>query len=107
MKTKVIIEESLATIELTPENQFEIDILDNSDSFELKSYIDYDYGFVSKKNNRLIVQVVKKKLIKESYENIADRFTNEKLKSVKGLVGDDYCTGFKEGIIKYLEYINE
>ena len=40
-------------------------------------------------------------------EQTAIDFTNKKLKPVKSMLSDDYLTGFKEGIERYIEEINK
>jgi len=46
MKTKVIIENGKIQIELTPENDYEIDVLEKGEKYykEITFHIDYGYG---------------------------------------------------------------
>lgn len=65
MKTEVNIKNGLTKIVLTPENEFESDVLEkvyrNKQEYELDVKVDGDYGYHEIKNTKIEIGINKKK----------------------------------------------
>lgn len=127
MKVDIIFSDGTKQINFTPENEDEkqaLKLITPSDDIQLavqSGQFGEDYfkpfsikidkckgGYLrafSSSDSIMLVLTPKPKTEERvaSAEQIAIEFTEEKLSTVNSLLSDDYKTGFKEGIQKYIE----
>jgi hypothetical protein len=64
MKAKVIIQEGITTIELTPETIFEKDVIEKAKDSPNNSIVDFSYGkesyYSENKNHKISITITKK-----------------------------------------------
>lgn len=75
MKAKVIIENEETTIVLTPENEFEIDIIEKThkkkEKFNMALSVDAQYNYGTYSNHKIVISIQKPQEIKQA---ISDKF---------------------------------
>jgi len=61
MKAKVVIENGITSIELTPENKFEIDVIENARKFKegyiLETSVDAKYNYNNYTDHKLNIKI--------------------------------------------------
>jgi hypothetical protein len=64
MKAKVIIQDGITTIELTPETSFEKDVIEKAKDSPNNSIVDFSYGkepyYSENKNHKISITITKK-----------------------------------------------
>jgi len=65
MKTKVVIENAETTIVLTPENEFEIDVIEkiirNKQKFDINTVVDAQYNYGSYSKHKIDINIKESK----------------------------------------------